>query len=197
MSSQKKLGSGVLFCFLIAGTALAQTVGVGATVGVVNDVTERFHVDEFKPRDVNLWVDYEVQEKVQVRATLGNLRMKGANAGQVVSPPLSSSSVTLPDLTNHVDYATLGVSYEFAEGGYTSGIFAGFGGYRIRPAPVDPQIANFRDQRETVWGWHAGVDGGVQLVKRLTLMLRLTYHSIRSSTGRSLLTANAGFVYRF
>jgi hypothetical protein len=34
-------------------------------------------------------------------------------------------------------------------------------------------------------------------VSRLSFMLRLTYHNIRSESGRSLLTANAGFVYRF
>jgi hypothetical protein len=41
------------------------------------------------------------------------------------------------------------------------------------------------------------VDGGVQLVKRLTLVIRLTYHNIQSSTRRELLTANGGFAYRF
>ena len=197
MSLQKKLGFGVLTGFLVAGPSLAQSFGVGATIGVVNDVSERFRVEEFKPRDLNAWVDYEVQEKVIVRATVGTLRMKGANAGQVVTPPSGSSSVTLPDLTNHVDYGTLGVSYEFAEGEFTSGLFAGFGGYKIVPDAVDAAIANYRDPHETAFGLHGGVDGGVQLVSRLTLMIRLTYHNIRSSSGRSLLTANAGLMYRF
>ncbi len=193
MSLQKKLGFGVLTGFLVAGPSLAQSFGVGATIGVVNDVSERFHVEEFKPRDLNAWVDYEVHEKVIVRATLGTLRMKGVNAGQVVTPPSGSSSVTLPDLTNHVDYATL----EFAEGGFTSGLFAGFGGYKIVPDAADAAIANYRDPHETAFGLHGGVDGGVQLVSRLTLMICLTYHNIRSSSGRSLLTANTGLMYRF
>jgi hypothetical protein len=197
VSFQKKLGFGVLTGFLIAGSSLAQRFGVGATIGVVNDVSDRFQVGEFKPRDLNAWLDYEVGEKVMVRATLGRLRMKGILAGQVVTPPSDSSSITLPDLTNHVDYGTLGVSYELAEGAYTSGLFAGFGGYKIIPDSVDEAIANYRDPHETVLGWHAGVDGGVQLVSRLSLMIRVTYHNIRSSSGRSLLTANAGLMYRF
>jgi len=198
VSLQKKLGFGVLTGFLVAGSSLAQSFGAGATIGLVNDVTEKFHVDGFKPTDLNAWVDYEVHEKVMVRATLGRLRMKGVNAGQVVTRPSGSSSITLPGLTNHVDYGTLGVSYEFFEGAYTSGLFAGFGGYKIIPDAVeDAFIANYRDPHETVLGWHGGVDGGVQLISRLSLMVRVTYHSIRSSSGRSLLTANGGLMYRF
>jgi Outer membrane protein beta-barrel domain len=198
VSLHKKLGFAGLIAFLFAGPCLAQGLGVGATIGAVNDVGGKFHIDEFKPKDLNVWVDYETQEKVLVRATLGTLRLKGVNAGKAVSLVPGGPPVTLlPDLTNHIDYATLGVSYLFAEAGYTSGIFAGFGGYKIRPDSVANDIANYRDQPETAFGWHAGIEGGVQLVSRLSLMLRLTYHNIRSEAGRSILTANAGLGYRF
>ena len=196
MSVHKKPGFAALIAFLVAGPALAQGVGVGAAIGIVNDVGGHFHIDEFKPKDYNFWVDYEAEEKVLVRATLGTLRVKGVNAGQTVTPP-GGTPIVLPDLKNHVDYATLGVSYQFSEGGYTSGIFAGVGGYKFRPDPVDAEIANYRDQRETAFGWHAGVEGGFQIVSHLSLMLRLTFHSIRSEAGRSLLNANGGFAYRF
>ena len=197
MSPQTKLGFGVLIAFLFAGPSLAQTFGVGASIGLVNDISDKFHLDEFRSRDLNLWVDYELSGKVFFRGTLGTLRMRGVNAGQVVTQPFATTSITLPDLANRVNYGTIGVSYEFAEQGFTSGIFAGLGGYTIRPYGVDESIANYRDQRETVFGWHAGVDGGVQLVSHLSLVIRVTYHNIRSSTGRSLLTANGGFAYRF
>jgi hypothetical protein len=197
VSLHKKLGLAGLIAFLFAGPSLAQSVGVGAAVGVVNDIGGKFHIDEFKPRDLNAWVDCELQEKVLVRGTVGSLRLKGVNAGKTVSLSPGGPPVTLPDLKNNVDYATLGVSYLFAEGGYTSGIFAGFGGYKIVPDAAPADIANYRDQHETVFGWHAGVEGGIQLVSRLSLMLRVTYHSIRSEAGRSILTANAGFGYRF
>ena len=198
MSLQKKLGLAAVVAFLAAGPLLAQgSIGVGATIGLVNDVGGRFHIDEFKSKDVNLWADYEVQDKVLVRAMLGTLKVKGANAGKDVTLVANGPIVTLPDLTEHIDYATIGVSYLFAEGSYTSGIFAGFGGYKVRPDSAPADVANYRDQRETAFGWHGGVEGGMHIVSRLSFMIRLTYHSIRSESGRSLLTANAGFGYRF
>src|ERR1700693_2130233 len=183
--------------FFFAGPCLAQGVGIGATIGAVNDVGGKFHIDEFKPKDLNVWVDYETQEKVLVRATLGTLRLKGVNAGKTVSLSPAGRPVRMSDLKTDVAYATLGVSYLFTEAGYTSGVFAGFGGYKFRPDAVAADIANYRDQRETAFGWHAGVEGSVQLVSRLSLMLRLTYHNIRNEAGRSILTANAGLGYRF
>ena len=156
MSSQNKLGFGILIGLLFAGASLAQTIGVGASIGLVNDISDEFHWDEFRSRDLSAWVDYEVQHKVFFRGTLGSLRMKGVNAGKVVTPPFDTTSITLPDLENKVNYGTIGVSYEFAEQGFTSGIFAGIGGYTIRPYDVDESIANYRDPRETVFGWHFG-----------------------------------------
>jgi hypothetical protein len=197
VSFPKKLGLAGLIAFLFAGPCLAQGIGIGASIGAVNDVGGKFHIDEFKPKDLNVWADYEAEKKVLVRVTLGTLRLKGVNAGKTVSLSPDEAPVTLPDLKNDVDYATLGVCYLITEAGYTSGIFAGFGGYKIRPDAVADDIANYRDQRETAFGWHAGVEGGFQLVSRLSLMLRLTYHNIRSEAGRSILTANAGLGYRF
>ena len=198
MSLQKKLVLAGIVAFLGAGRLLAQgSIGVGSTIGLVNDVGGQFHIDEFKSKDVNIWVDFEVQEKVLARVTLGTLNVKGANAGKDVILVEGGPVVTLPDLTSHIDYATIGVSYLFAEGGYTSGLFAGFGGYKVRPDPAPAEVANYRDQRETAFGWHGGVEGGIQIVSRLSFLIRLTYHNIRSESGRSLLTANAGFFYRF
>jgi hypothetical protein len=198
VSLHKKLRLAGVVVFLAAGPLLAQgSIGVGASIGLVNDVGGRFHVDEFKSKDVNLWADYEVQEKVLVRAMLGTLKVKGANAGKDVTLVAGGPLVTLPDLTEHIDYATIGVSYLFAEGSYPSGIFAGFGGYKVRPDSAPAEVANYRDQRETAFGWHGGVEGGMQIVTRLSFLIRLTYHNIRSESGRSLLTANAGFGYRF
>ncbi len=197
MSLVKKLASAAIVVFLVAGSAMAQSVGVGATIGVVDDITDHFHLDEFKPKDVNLWVDYELEPKMLVRATFGTLKVHGANAGLEVTPSGSSTPVTLPGLTDHVDYATVGVSYLFWEGDYTSGIFGGFGGYKIRPDSVDPSIASYSDKSETVFGWHGGAEGSFQIVSRLSLIIRLTFHNLRTSPVRSLLTANAGLGYRF
>jgi hypothetical protein len=197
VSLVKKLAFAAAAVFLSAGSVRAQSVGVGATIGVVDDITDHFHLDEFKAKDVNLWVDYELEPRVLARATFGTLKVHGANAGLEVTPSGSSTPITLPGLTDHVDYVTAGVSYQFWEGDYTSGIFGGFGGYKIRPDSVDPSIASFSDKSETAFGWHGGVEGSFQVVARLSLIIRLTYLNIRSSPVRSLVTANAGLGYRF
>jgi hypothetical protein len=132
---------------------------------------------------------------VVLRGTFGSLRASGSNAGMTGN--IGSSPVTLPDLTNRINYGTLGVSYEFWEGTYTSGLFAGIGGYRIEPDAVDPALESFRDVRETVFGWHVGADAAFQVASRLSVLARLTLHKIKSTEGHSILTANAGLVYRF
>ena len=192
----KKLSLLGLVCSFIGGSALAQSWGAGVTIGAVNDIESHFHWEEFKPKDLNGSLEVEVQEKVILRATVGQMRVKGENAGKTFILP-SGSPVTLPDLINDIRYATLGVSYEFWEGTFTSGIFAGIGGYKVEPRDVPAEIANYRDQRETSFGWHGGAEAGIQLVKHLSLMLRLTYHGVLTTSGRSLLTANAGLTYRF
>jgi len=184
--------AGILLSY---GVALAQGWGVGASVGLTNDVDHRFALDEFRRHDVNAWVQYELEERVVLRGTFGSLRVSGSKAGMTRN--IGGSPAPLPDLTDRINYGTLGVSYEFWEGTYTSGLFAGIGGYRIAPDAVEPALESFRDVRETVFGWHVGLDGAVQLTRRLSVLARLTLHKIKSAEGHSILTANAGLVYRF
>ena len=196
MFLSRKLAIFGVAVFLSAVGARAQSWGAGVTIGAVNDVDHHFRWEGFKPKDVNGWLDVEIQEKVILRATFGEMRAKGANAGQTVTLT-SGDQVTLPDLLEEIRYGTLGVSYELWEGTFTSGIFDGIGGYKIVPRDAPAEIANFRDNRETSFGWHAGADGGVQLVKHLSLVVRLTLHRILSTSGRTLRTANTGLTYRF
>ena len=196
MSVSKKLVLVASSAFLFAAGALAQTWGAGMTIGVINDVESHFHWEDFHSKDVNGYLEYEVEPKVVVRATYGQMRVKGENAGKTFTLP-SGEIVVMPDLTEDIKYATLGVSYEFFEGTFTSGLFGGIGGYKIEPDDVPAQIANYRDNRETSFGWHIGADGGWQIVKHLSLVARLTFHGVLSTQGRSILTANAGLTYRF
>jgi hypothetical protein len=178
---------------MASGLARAQAWQVGVSAGVVNDVESHFHLSEFERHDVNGWIQYQIAERAQLRGTFGSLKVHGANAG--ITP--EGASAPLPDLPDRIRYGTLGVSYEFWEGSYTSGFFAGIGGYRIDPDPADPSVENFRDARETVFGWHVGADAGVQIAARLSLVARLTLHKVYSTPGHSLLTANGGLAYRF
>jgi hypothetical protein len=123
------------------------------------------------------------------------MKTSGDNAGRIVE--IDGEDVVLPDLDVRIDYATLGASYTFWEGDYTSGVFGGIGGYKVNPEPSAEEITNLRDFHETVFGWHLGLDGDLRVLARLSIVGRITFHKIRSEAGRSLLTANAGAVFRF
>lgn len=194
---QKRVWLGGLIALSLAGSALAQSWGLGASVGLTNDVEKRFRIDEFKPRDINLWVDFRLEEKVLLRGTFGSLKVKGDNAGQTVSVTPGGPPTTLPDLTTRMDYGTVGVCYEFWEGEYSSGLFAGLGGYKIRPEAVATPFEPFRDPAETAFGWHVGAEGSYRIVSRLSLLGRLTVHQVRSESRRTLLTAGAGLLWHF
>jgi hypothetical protein len=184
---------GLLLFATLAGASAAEDWGIGASIGLVNDVEERLRLDEFGNQDVNAWVDFRLDDQVILRGTFGSLKVKGENAGLLAGDPPSP----LPDLESRIDYATIGVSYQFWEGDYTSGLFGGIGGYRVDPDPAPDAIADFRDPREKVFGWHLGVDADLRVLSRLSIVGRLTFHKIESEFERSLVTANAGAVYRF
>ena len=195
MSIRKSLGIAALLLGIVAAPALAEDWAVGASIGLTNDVERSFRLDEFHSRDANAWVDFQLEDRVLLRGTFGSLKVNGDNAG--LTTVVGGSAVTLPDLKTRIDYATVGISYQFWEGDYTSGIFGGIGGYKVNPDPVEQDITNFRDRNETVFGWHFGVDGDLRVISRLSIVGRITYHYVVSESKRSLLTANAGAVFRF
>jgi hypothetical protein len=181
---------------LAGSRASAQGWAVGASAGAVNDVSRRLSVDEFHSQDWNAWVQFELEEKVQLRGTYGSLRTRGAETNQPGNDPRGNPLI-VPVLTSHVDYGTLGVSYEFWEGDYRSGLFAGIGVYKVRPNPAPPGFEEFSDPRRTVFGWHVGADATIKIVSPVSLVGRLTLHRFSAGTGRSIVTADAGFQVRF
>jgi hypothetical protein len=191
----KRLGIAVVLVGILAVPAFAEDWAVGASLGLVNDVERSFRLDEFHPREGNAWVDFQLEDRVVLRGTAGSMKVNGDNAGRTAV--VGGEEVVLPDLRTRIDYVTVGISYQFWEGDYTSGIFGGIGGYKVNPDPAPQEITNLRDRNETVFGWHFGVDGDLRIFSRLSLVGRLTYHSVRSESVRSLLTANAGAVFRF
>ena len=189
----RRIGLGSLLAIALAAPASAEDWGIGASVGLVNDVESRLRLDEFESGDASAWLDYRLEDHVILRGTVGSMKTKGENAGRF--PP--DSETPLPDLEQRVDYATVGAAYQFWEGDHTSALFGGIGGYRIDPDPVAEELRDFRDPHEKVFGWHVGVEGDLRVLSRVSIVGRLTYHKVRSEFGRSFLTANAGAVYRF
>lgn len=182
---------GLAACFgLVAacGFAQVQDWSVGATWGGVNDIERTFRLDGFHSRDISAWVDYRMESHVLLRASYVNIKTTGDNAGRFAS----DLNLVLPDLRVGMDAATLGVSYTFFEGFYTSGFFGGIGGYRIRPEKVAAELQPYTDAAETAFGFHVGVDGDFRIARPVSVILRLTYHGILSQSKRSLLVAAAG-----
>lgn len=186
--------------FLVAGaalasSALAQTWGLGATYGSVNNVNESFTLDGFKPSEYTFWADYRVEKKTLLRMTYGSMWTEQAQAGSTVQTP--TGSVTVPGFKERINYLTVDVSYLLWDGFYTSGLFAGFGGYQFNPEPVPPEYAAYQDSSEKVFGWNAGVDGEFRVLKQLAIALRFTYHNISAHPHRQFFNADAGVVARF
>lgn len=180
---------------LCASSAFAQTWEVGGTVGLVDDVSRRFAVDQFRSRDLAGWVGYEIEPSVEVRGTFGSMRTSAANSERTVTT--STGTVAVPRLTSQIDYATLDVSYDVVEGDIRTGIFAGFGGYKIRPDAAPAGFEDFRDPSATAFGWNAGLDGSVRVVSHLSALVRLNLQGFTSGERRMILTAGAGLAYRF
>jgi hypothetical protein len=182
-------GLGLAVCLgLAASCGLAQDWSVGAAWGGVNDIERPFKLEGFHSRDISAWVDYHLEQHVLLRVSYVSIKTTGDNAGKLASGP----NLLLPDLRVGMDAATVGVSYTVFEGFYTSGLFAGIGGYRIRPEKVALEFQDYTDAPETALGFHVGVDGDFRIAKPVSLILRLTFHGILSQSKRSLLVAAAG-----
>src|SRR5262249_27434492 len=192
LSKWKRFLFSSAFGFALCGCALAQSWRVGVAYGAVNDVQDTLSLGGFQSYDVNGWVDFvpdQTLERLAIRATFGELKVKGSQGGDTVTIP--GGSLTLPDLTDKIGYITVGSSYEFIEEDlFPPGFSGGTGGYRVKPGAAEPQFAQYQDPHQTVFGWHLGVDGSFPLVARLNLVVRLTFPQIVEAPRRSLITAD-------
>ncbi len=184
-----------LLALSLGSPALAQQFGVGATYGWFNDVEHTFRLENFRSPAWEGWIESRLGEEASLRVTYGALHAPGDNVGQTVGP--SESPIVMPEYRDRIQYITLSVSYLFRDGPLTTELFAGIGGYGIRPESISPAADPFRDARERVFGWHAGVDGSLHLSGGFSLVGRVAFHGIQSQTRRSLLIASTGAAYRF
>lgn len=173
----------------------AQNIGVGATVGLVDDITTDFSSGSFKHSDVNGWVDYRFEKSSLLRLTFGSMRIAQTHSESTVDTP--DGPVAVPLIKERVGYVTVGASYLFWEGWFTSGIFGGIGGYHFKPDEVSPPFTEFADQKQTVFGWHFGTEAIFRVYSSAGIVLRLTYHNVSATPHRQFLNANTGVVIRF
>jgi hypothetical protein len=179
----------------LAAAAGAQTFGIGGSAGIVNDVDGDVEFSGFKWGDANGWFEYKLEKLAAFRATYGSMWTQQSKSESTVTTP--GGPVTLPELKENVRYGIVSVSYLFWEGFFTSGLFAGIGGYGMRPGDVPVDLEPYADREETVFGWHAGVDGEFQVTRQVGVVLRFTYHNVSAHPHRQFVTADGGAVFRF
>ena len=173
----------------------AQSFGIGGSAGIANDVGGDVEFSGFKWGDANGWFEYKFEKWAAFRLTYGNMWTQQSKSNSVQTTP--DGTVEVPELDENVRYGIASVSYLFWEGFFTSGLFAGIGGYGMRPSEVPGEFEEFADPKETVFGWHAGVDGEFQVTKQVGIVLRFTYHNVSAHPHREFVTADAGAVFRF
>ena len=192
----------LLLCAVAAGLAgtapmpvFAQSFGIGGAAGIVNDVSGDVEFSGFKWGDANGFFEYKIEKSTVFRATYGSMWTQQSKSESVVTTP--DGPVTLPEMNESVRYGIVSVSYLVWQGYFTSGLFAGIGGYGIRPAAVPVDLEPYADPEETVFGWHAGVDGEFQVSRQVGVVLRFTYHNVSAHPHRQFVTADGGAVFRF
>ncbi len=179
----------------LARPAIAQRFGVGGSAGIVNDVSSDVEFSGFKWGEATGWFEYKMEDDVALRMTYGSMWTQQSSSGSTVET--ASGALTLPQLDERIGYGIVSVSYLFWEGFFTSGLFAGIGGYGIRPDAVPPAAEPYADRDETVFGWHAGADGEFKIWKNVGLVIRLTYHNVSAHPHRQFVNADGGVVARF
>jgi hypothetical protein len=175
---------GSLLLLLVAAPASGQATerrawGVGASIGLVNDVSEDWEIDGFEGAEFEGWAEYRLIDRTILRVSHGSVRPQG----DIPEPEPGAPD----DVVQRISYWTIGANYQFWEGDYVSGIFGGLGLY-----DVDTQ----RTQEDT-WGWHFGVEGDLVLTGGLSLVGRLGYHWIDATPKQQFVRADAGLTFRF
>ncbi len=188
------LAAGVALAAL-ARPAAAQRFAVGGSAGAVNDVSSGVAFSGFKWGEATGWFEYRMEESTVLRLTYGSMWTQQSKSESTVATP--DGDVTLPKLDERIGYGIVSVSYTLWEGFFTSGLFAGIGGYAIRPDAVPPEAQPFADEHETVFGWHTGADGEFRVWKNVALVIRLTYHNVSAHPHRQFFNADGGVVVRF
>jgi hypothetical protein len=173
---------------LAAAGGRAQDWTIGATYGLANDIENRFRLDAFTPHEITAWVDYRLEPRTLLRTSYVDIT---TSADRSLSVPDSPPPQPIPTRPISIHALTVGVSYLAWEGFFTSGIFAGIGGYRIVP-DSNPDLAPYLDVKETAFGFHAGVDGDLRLTRHISAVGRLTLYGILSRSKRWIFAASVG-----
>jgi hypothetical protein len=180
----------------LAAPAFGQAWGVGGTYGSVNDVDDSWTLDGFKPSEYTVFVDYRFERDALLRFTYGSMYTEQSQSGATVTTG-SGETATVPAAKERINSVSVDVSYLMFEGFFTSGLFAGIGGYQFKPQPMPPDFSAYQDLEEKVFGFNVGVDGDFRVSKNASIVLRFTYHNVSAHPHRQFFNAAAGVVGKF
>lgn len=169
----------VLLVFAFA--APAQTFGVGAGGGILNDAGSAEDLNNF-----STGAGFGYAEMVLDEGILMQLRY--------TRMLLPASAENGPNID--VDAATLSIAYLFNEDWWRAGFVAGAGGYWFNPkSPGEGQVAT--DRAETVAGLCGGLLTIFSVNPRLDIRLEATGHLIRDVNRRKPVVVGASVTWKF
>jgi len=115
--------------------------------------------------------------------------------GTPVAPAFGVGTVTsAPDVRVSAGLASVG--YLFREPWWDAGLFGGVGVYRLSPkAPSSDQSST--DVKETVVGWHAGLETAFHVAARWDLRLEAAAYLLRTDANHKPITLGGSLAYHF
>ncbi len=164
-----------------APAAPAQTFGVGAGGGILNDAGSAENLNNFSTGAGFGYAEMVLDEGVLLQARY--TRMK-----------LPASAENGPNID--VDSATLSIAYLFNEDWWRAGFVGGAGGYWLHPKkPGEGQVAT--DQAESVAGLCGGLLTIFNIDRRLDIRLEATGHLMRDVNRRKPVVVAASVTWKF
>lgn len=158
-----------------------ETFAIGVAGSLVNDTGTASNVGSFGTAGAHLFGEMKFDRWGVLQARLSRFGLPG----------------TAPDAPNLVvDSATLTVGYLFQEDWFRAGVYAGVGGYRLRPRDLEAGQVPV-DDKENVFGWTGGLITIFDVAPHWDLRLEASGHLIRTVVGHKPILITAGVAYRF
>lgn len=169
-----------------APEARAQDFAVGAGGMIVNDIGHETALSSFARAGGYAFFEGVVDDSDVV------LQARGSYFGLRGSK--DENDVRGPELD--VGALTLSVGYLVKQGWFTGGLYAGIGGYAVRPEDaVEGQPV--LDRKQTVFGFNGAAVGIFRLARRWDARVELSGHFIKSQVDHKPVMLTGGVAYRF
>jgi len=159
----------------------AQSFAVGGNIFAVNDVGSAAITSGFQTWGGSVFGELTLDRHVvfQVRGERFSVRGSGMGAPNI-----------------RINAATVTVAYLFSEDWFSAGLFAGFGGYFLRPASPGPG-EEVVDRNEEAFGFCGGLITIFEMGPRWDVRVHGMGHLIRSNASRKPIEIGLGLAYHF